>query len=664
MKKSILLSIFLLPLVVSCGQNTTGGDNNPPIPPNPPAEVNNFPKEEIEAFLEENNITFTMFDVDVTQSGYLEYNINEDANKFSLLFNGNKVTYLTDLLIDNNFTLKVDCYVDPSNKVAASLSYVSDNNVTNMDIYKYIAAVTGDDFYPYQESDTNNTGDIDLAQEIGNNSAATLTKTVAETVFTIDKGTGSVNPESSKTTTEKLKIYAGNTFTIKHDDMILMDIKVLSSKTTNLTPFEGTVTVTQNIETGVHLIRWKGETNELTFTAGAQVRVKEIKIWYLKPVVIPPGSMETVQEVLTYASSYHYVPNDVGYYLSNISVNLKVTLLTAMDSQASSTKEGYNVDAQGKVLAYDDTGFIILSSPTEDQRVTLYEKAKTDLKGHKAATYQIVGFLSFFNGVVEVNVSSFQADTSFTNKSLDEFTYPEYSSQSEVVNDIVNNAIPNVKGYGVNKVVKLNNFTYFNCYNPKGSYLFLDTNNNLLPIYSLENKDDIYLDEGKSYDIIGLETLYRNRPSIHILKVSKHSDEGVELDLTKAVEVSNFDNFYTIGQSTNENYVKSELTLYKATVFVSSYSYKSYTVNTSYIYRNKTYTTGTSENDAASLHSLSVFNDNIWYRGTLDPYLLDGVKDQATADSLAFIIYFTLAYLRTPNGLNMWSINILENYIA
>ena len=212
-------------------------------------------------------------------------------------------------------------------------------------------------------------------------------------------------------------------------------------------------------------------------------------------------------------------------------------------------------------------------------------------------------------------------------------------------------------------MVKINKFTCFNCYNPKGSYLFLDSNKNLLPIYSLENKDDIYLDIGKSYNIIGLETLYRNRVSIHILKATKVSDEGVDIDLSIATEVNSFDNFYTIGQSTNENYVKSELTLYKATVFVSSYSYKSYTVNTSYIYRNKTYTTGTNEIDAANLHSLGVFNDGIWFRGTLDPYLLDEVKDKEAADSLAVTIYFTLAYLRNPDGKNMWSINVLEDYI-
>ena len=661
MKKRFLLSLFLLPLVSSCGQVPPSGGDDPYIPP----EVNTFPKAEIESFLEDENITFSMFDVNVEESGYLEYSIDEDSHKFSLLFSGNKVTYLTNLLTSNNFTLKIDCYVDASNKVAASLAYVSANSVTNMDIYKYVAPVSGDDFAPYQESDTNNTGYIDLAQEIGNiSNLSGTTKTIEDTKFSFSRGTGSTSPVSSKTSTEKIKIYENNTLTITRTGMLLIDIKVLSTKGNSLTPSEGTVRVSNNVEEGVDLIRWKGECDELTFTVScSQVRIKEIKIWYLKPVIIPPGDLSTVASTLTYASSYPFVPNDVGYAISTVGVSLSVTLLTAMDSQATSTKEGYDVNAQGKVLAYDDTGFIILSSPTDDQKVTLYEKAKSDLKGHKTATYKVFGYLSIFNNVVEVNVTSFQADTTFVNKPLEEFTYSEYTSQSEVVNDIVNNTIPNGKGYGVNKVVKLNNFTCFNCYNPKGSYLFLDANKNLLPIYSLENKDDIYLDEGKSYNIIGLETLYRNRPSIHILKATKVSDEGVDIDLSSATEVTSFDSFYTIAQSTNENYVKSELTLYKATVFVSSYSYKSYTVNTSYVYRNKTYTTGTSEIDAANLHSLGVFNDGIWFRGTLDPYLLDEVKDQETADSLAITIYFTLAYLRNPDGKNMWSINVLEDYI-
>ena len=506
---------------------------------------------------------------------------------------------------------------------------------------------------------------IDLVNHFGNKDLAGVTSVCEEISFQFSKNGGSNSPKSDKSNGGAIYLYQNNMMKISGKKFNKVEFTYTQSKIGPLSCDTGSIT---NSSTGA---TWTGEGSSVIFTADAQARFRNLTITYLKDTTPDPviEGISTVKEVKQIAESIKndpekYVPNDQGWYLSNTEVKMKVEAIDAIDSAA--TSEGYDGNARGKVLVVDETGYIMCSSSTStNEPISFYQRVKDYIK--KGTTqYEVSGHIAFLNGVPEVKVDTYEYNSSIViDKKYEEYVEETFTSSDEFVSDTVDNALPNAKGYGVNHIVKMTGLTYFNKYNSAGSYLFLDQDGKIVPVYSLLDKDRTMLVEGQVYDIIGLESVYKYRPSFRILKVSKSSLDPVTFDFENdAVEVTNLSSFYSIGEGTSEAYVNSELTIYKADVYVSSYGEDKYTINTSYhVNPNGGYTTGYSEVDAANHDSLGIFNEELDYKQVLLDYLIDGYSSEEDIQDLKVTLYFTLAYLNTVNKKNMWRVNIFEDVV-
>lgn len=505
--------------------------------------------------------------------------------------------------------------------------------------------------------------DISLATSLGKvTNLDGESRVYSEISFSFNKNSGSNNPISSKDNGGYIALYTSNSMTISKKGLSKVSFDFVGGKNGNISCDGGETSQTSST------FSWVGSVDSLTLTANAQVRLNAIHIEYQK-IDKPDPSLEgvsTIAEVKQAASEIDYVLNNSGWYLSTIEVTIQVEAIDAIDS--TSTGKEYDGEARGKVLVCDETGYIICSSGVSTNNpISFYQRVKDYLKAG-TTQYVVKGHIAFFNDVVEVKVSEYQYDSSLEiDKKYDSYVSKTFSKSDEFVNDVIDNVKTNDAGYGVGEVVKMTGLTLINEYNHQaGSYLFVDQEGNLIPVFSVLNKDRTQLVNGKCYDIIGLESRYKNRPSFRILKLSNSSLDSKDFDFRNNVtEVTDLKQFYNLGYSDNESYVKSELTVYKADVYVSSYAEDKYTFNTSYFYDgvNKEYTTGNSQVNAASHYSLGIFNEDLDYKQTLLDFILNGIKDEEVAKTRKVTLYFTLAYLDTVDSKNMWRVNIFEDLV-
>ena len=411
------------------------------------------------------------------------------------------------------------------------------------------------------------------------------------------------------------------------------------------------------------LTTWVGEAKSITFTAISQYRFSNIKISYFEHAEPVIEGLKTIKEVLDFAKDVEYTPTN-GWYLTNSTVTVKVKAIDAIDSVTTS---GLDANARGKVLCVDETGYIVLSSGvSKSNPIDFYQRVKDYIKAG-TTTYVVTGKLAFFNDVVEIKVDSYQYDPDLEIQyDLNDFVTPGINT-SELLMNHCKSIKTNKDGYGVGKIIKMPSLTYFNKYNDAGSYYFLDQEGKLVPIYSLLDKDRSSLQEGKVYDIIGFESLYKGRPSLRILDISINSEnDPASFDFANAVSKENTKYFYNVN-SENSNYKEefynSATTIYKMDVYVSSYAYDKFTFNNSYYEYNKSYTTGNSQVAAAQHYSLGVFNEDLEYKQLFTDFDLATASSKEEADNLHLTLYFTLAFLDTVDGKKMWRVNVFEDLV-
>ncbi len=411
------------------------------------------------------------------------------------------------------------------------------------------------------------------------------------------------------------------------------------------------------------LTTWTGSAKSITFTANSQYRFSNIKIYYFEHVEPVIEGLKTIKEVLDFAETVTYTPTN-GWYLTNNEVTVKVKAIDAIDSVTTS---GLDANARGKVLCVDETGYIVISSGvSKSNPIDFYQRVKDYIKAG-TTTYVVTGKLAFFNDVVEIKVESYQYDPDLEiNYDLNNFVTDGINS-SELLMNHCKAIKTNSDGYGVGKIIKMPSLTYFNKYNDAGSYYFLDQEGKLVPIYSLLDKDRSSLQEGKVYDIIGFESLYKGRPSLRILEVTLNLEATpASFDFTTATSKENTRYFYNINSdnaSYKDEFYSSVTTVYKMDVFVSSYAYDKFTFNSSYYEYNKSFTTGNSQVAASQHYSLGVFNKDIEYKQLFADFDLANATSKEDADNLKLTLYFTLAFLDTVDGRKMWRVNVFEDLV-
>ena len=409
------------------------------------------------------------------------------------------------------------------------------------------------------------------------------------------------------------------------------------------------------------LTTWTGNSKSITFLALSQYRFSNVKIYYFEHIEPVITGEKTIQEVLDYAKDYEYTPTN-GWYLTNVSVTLKVKAIDAIDSVTTS---GLDANARGKVLCVDETGYIICSSGvSKSNPIDFYQRVKDYIKTGET-TYIVNGKIAFFNDVVEVKVTSYTYNSGLEiDYDLNNFVTPGVTSSDLLMNHC-KSIKHNADGYGVGSIVKLNSLTYFNKYNSAGSYYFLDQEGKLVPVYSLLDKDRSYMEEGKVYDIIGLESLYKGRPSLRILEVKiVLGADPASFDFANAVERDTTKYFYSVNSENTlykDEFFNSVTTIYKMDVYVSRYDNDKYTINNSYYKINKEYTTGNTQVSASQHYSLGVFNEDLDYKQIFLDFVLENASSEEECTSLT--LYYTLAFLDTVDSRKMWRVNVFEDLV-
>lgn len=509
---------------------------------------------------------------------------------------------------------------------------------------------------------TKETASIALANELGKvNNLDGISKNIDIFTFTFDKGSSTSTIFSSKDNGGYLALYEGSSFTLNSPNRDVTHIEIQLIKGKNITASIGIGSTNESIYS------WDGYSREITFTMNEQIRFNNIAITYKLSDYVDPviEGVSTISEVYEIAKTMEFYPNDAGWYKSSTIVKLRVEALDAIDSGSESTSLGYDPLARGKILVHDNTGYIICSSSTTSNPVSFYHRVKEYLKAG-TTQYTITGNISILNGVIEINIESYGYDSSIQiDHDLSRHVKEVFNERESYLEDVLPLSTTD-KGYAVNKVVKFEGLSYFNKYNSAGSYLFIDKNGKVVPIYSFLDKDRTSLVKGGCYDIIALESMYRNRPSLRILSISKSKSNFIDFNYYQdAVELNDVSPLIDINPDKNmDAYKISELTVYKADVYVSMFlNDDKYTFNTSYSYDyvNKCYTTGTTKEKASIYHSLLVSNEDATYNQLFADYLLNNCNSDLEAQNSILTVYFTLSYLDTANHEYMWRANVIED---
>lgn len=515
-----------------------------------------------------------------------------------------------------------------------------------------------------------------LANIIGKNSNLDGYSTNQGDYFTFSfaKNGASENPSVSNQDGYYIKLLDKAQFTVKGTGVTLSKIELTrQDKIKTFTVDNGTYTDEEEYAI------WEGESKQVTFTSscinpndGGQNRFNHIKITYEvgekpEPII---GEKCTIKEVLDIASEIEYLPNDAGWYCSTYTVTVDILAIDAIDSSSSSASEGYDSNARGKVLAIDDTGYMLFSSGTETSpSLSFFQKVKKYLKSG-TTTYTVTGKIAFLNDVVEVKVeaATYKENLTFSH-TIDDFKKRTIEGSEAFASETHNETVKlNSKGYGIRDVVEIKGLTYFNVYNKEaGSYLFVDQKGQLIPVFSALNKDRSSLEKGKCYDIVGLESMYNGRPSFRILSVKLSELTPTEFDFENStIKLDSLTPIYSISE-TSSQYPLSEFNLYSADVLVSTYYEGSkirYTFNTDCWVINNKCTTGTSSTDSANKYSLDVFNvEEIDYNQSLINYVINDCSSKEEAEEYRVTLYFTLSRLETVNKKNQWRVNVIEDLI-
>lgn len=479
--------------------------------------------------------------------------------------------------------------------------------------------------------------------------------TFGDFTFYFLKNNGGGNPHSKKS--NYFVLYENNMMTISSK------YKIKKVEFTNQDPSNfGDLSVDNvTLSKSGSITTWTGSSKSITFTALAQYRFNNVKIYYFEHVEPVITGEKTIKEVLEFAETIEYTPTN-GWYLTNNEVTIKVKAIDAIDSVTTS---GLDANARGKVLCVDETGYIVCSSGvSKNNPIDFYQRVKDYIKSGET-TYAVNGKIAFFNDVVEIKVDSYRY---LSDLEID-YDLNDYVTSGVTNSDSFMNHCKEIKtnndGYGLGKIVKLNALTFFNKYNSAGSYYFLDQDGKLVPVYSLLDKDRSSLQEGKVYDIIGVESLYKGRPSLRILKVTSNlGADPSSFDFSNAVEKETTKYFYNVNSehaSYQDEFYNSVTTIYKMNVYVSRYAADKYTFNESYYKINKEYTTGNSQVTAAQHYSLGVFNEDLDYKQIFIDFVLENATSEEECVSLT--LYFTLAYLDTVDGKEMWRVNVFEDLV-
>ncbi len=665
MHKKLLSSLlFVALLVTGCNKSNGNGGSSDPDPVDP--VVTYFPIDEVKEFLTNRGADVSNFEFvysSTDEVNLLSANeVEEEPPYFEVVLeDDNSETYIATynaLVNDYYWSVEEHYLVDPTSEVALIL--LNDNNFT-MKFYAYNDIQDVPDpvdpdpeelsilEFPLQDAGY-------IAKETDLNGKS---YTFSEFTFSFKKNSGSTTPKSEKS--NYVALYQDNSMAISSKYQIKKIELATGERSGELTVDCGSVTQNDS------KVSWTGDSKSITFTASAQYRFTNVTVYYVDEPDTPiVGGEKTIAEVKELASQIEYSPSVDGWYLSNTYVTVQIKAIDAIDSTSTSgTLDG---NARGKVLCVDETGYIICSSGvSKNNPIDFYQRVKDYIKAG-TTTYEVSGYIAFLNDVIEIKVDAYEYKSDLViNYDLDNFVKNGIDNSDTLMSDS-KSIKTNPKGYGVGNIVRLNNLTYFNKYNDAGSYYFLDEESKLVNAYSLLDKDRNSLQEGKVYNIIGVESLYLGRPSLRILEVETSTADPSSFDFTNAINKTETSYFYNVNNENSaymDEFYHSSVTIYSMDVYVSRFTDEKYTINNDYYFDSNfnEYTTGSSQVNAANFNSLGLFNEDLTYNQVLLDFLLENCTSEEECENVKLTLYFTLAFLDKVNGKYMWRVNIFEDLV-
>lgn len=637
-------------------------------------EVTSFPLEEVISFLSSRGVASPSNYIINSISSITKIvsfgSVEDDDSPFYEVVTSistSECNNIIDQLTSSSWTYEFENVLVDSTK-NIGIKIVNESDVVTFTFYAYEDLVV----IPPEEDDKSisKTDDFVLYEIIGNeksnleNLNPISPEGHTDFVFNFYANGESNKPISNKDKGYKcIAVYTNNSFTVETASSTYLMQKIeftIAGKDGQLT-----VDVGQINQTSEKTI-WTGESNKVTFTASAQYRFDNVHIEYTVPKIDPiPEGVKTISEVYAVADSLVFKGSD-GYLVNNdVTIEVCLKAIDAIDSVT--TTGGLSPQARGKVICVDDTGYIVCSSGvSKNNPIDFYQRVKDYIKAG-TTTYYVKGHLAKLNGVLEINVEEYKYRSELTfDYDLNDFVTSGVSDSSSLMSHC-QSIVTNKNGYGLGKIVRLNALTYFEKYNDAGSYYFLDQDGQLVPIYSLLDKDRSNMQLGKVYDIIGIESIYQGRPSLRILEVTPNLEvDPASFDFTSAIERENTKYFYNVNSTSisyQDEFYNSVTTVYKMDVYVSSYAYDKYTFSDTYYKYNKTFTTGSSQVAASQHYSLGVFNSDLDRKQIFTDLDLANADSEEDCESLKFTIYFTLCYLDTVDGKEMWRVNVFEDLV-
>lgn len=270
-------------------------------------------------------------------------------------------------------------------------------------------------------------------------------------------------------------------------------------------------------------------------------------------------SLNTIKDIKEKAEEFKGLENNVGVYESNVSVSLKLKLLSVLD--AITSKTGYG--DRYKILMTDGNDYIYLKTNYEN-----YDYLKKYVKNQDV--YQVNGNISLYNNEVEITVK--EKIVYLENETIDVNydSFVELLSLEELYQQTSLLKL-NCKGIAFSKIVKI-----------KAKCLAKDINNTNLIfgnedfIINVHGHDKVTnsFTKGNSYVIYGAIQMHNFRPGLEFV-CSSICDEDINFTTESALN-KEAKSFYDYYYETDEDETYPQYSLlfyhpYKVTGYVNSY---------------------------------------------------------------------------------------------
>lgn len=270
-------------------------------------------------------------------------------------------------------------------------------------------------------------------------------------------------------------------------------------------------------------------------------------------------TLKTIREIKEESKKFIGLENEVGVYESDVSVSIKLKLLSVLD--AITTKKGYG--NRYKILMTDGKDYIYLKATD-----TIYEYLKNYVQ--QQDVYLVNGNISLYNGEVEITVNEKVEYLENEKIEIDYSSLAEFLTLEEIYQEISTLKL-NCKGIAFSKIVKVEvkclakDINNTNLYFGNGDYI--------INVHG-HNKVTNSFTVGSSYVLYGAIQMHNFRPGLEYVASSRY-DGNIEFSTESALNMPAKD-FYKYSyevdkKNTYPQYSSLFYHPYKITGYVNSY---------------------------------------------------------------------------------------------